>query len=416
MTEKISILYVHHSTGWGGAPINIINIIKELDKRKYYAKVLLIKDSIVSDILKENNIDYIVAQSKFYKYMYTYYSHTMAGYVKWYSIHQHLRLGLCWLLSRYYFAGRELRRSDCDLIHLNSSVLTDWLAPASQKCKVVYHIQEPLTRGLIGLRFSFFRYLVRRYANRVVAISEDNAKRIALPEKTTVVYNFAVISNEEPDESSYSSKKFLYLGGASEIKGFFTMLKALDYLNKDVIVLFYGKYEKNKVINSTLKKVYKNLLGYNRFRDTALGKLHSHSNAAVFGVVQSTDRLFASVCCLVSPFTVPHFSRPVIESHLHKKPVIVSDVEGMTEIVEHDNTGIIVPKNNPRALADAMNELASNHCKARALGEAGYRVAIKRYSQSNVQKIESIYEEMHNNNVSSLSKKIKKPHSDTVGV
>ena len=65
MSEKVKILFIHHASGWGGAPINMINIINELDKTKFDPHVLLLKDSIVKDRLEEKNIGYTVCNSFF---------------------------------------------------------------------------------------------------------------------------------------------------------------------------------------------------------------------------------------------------------------------------------------------------------------------------------------------------------------
>ena len=65
--NKIKILYVHHGTGWGGAPISMLNVLNQLDKSQFEPHVLLLKDSIVKDRLAENNIACTVCSSLFFK-------------------------------------------------------------------------------------------------------------------------------------------------------------------------------------------------------------------------------------------------------------------------------------------------------------------------------------------------------------
>lgn len=390
----IKVLFIHHAVGWGGAPLNMINIINSLDKNKYKARVLLLRDSVVRKILCNNNIDCCLPKSLFYKKYYRYYSHTEAGFIKWYHIYKQAKNSALWLLSRYWFAKKELQGLDCDIIHLNSSVLTDWLAPSKNKCKVIYHVQEPLSKGTFGLRLTFFRYLVKKHANQIVAISQDNAERIGIPEKTKVIYNFAKKFNGLPSKESYKSKRVLYLGGAECIKGFYTLVEALDYLDKDIKVLFCGNYEKNKTKNYFLKRIIGKVVMSRNKKEKAIEKINKHECVEMIGMIENVDYYLQEVCCLVSPFSVSHFSRPVIEAHLYKKPVIVSDVRGMSEIVKNGVNGYIVPKNNSRALADAINLLTSDPEKAMEFGNAGYNNAIKQFTDKNVQLFERLYSEL----------------------
>lgn len=385
------ILFIHHAAGWGGGSINLIENIKGLDKQKYNATVLLIKDSIVSIKLKENDIDFIVANSFFYKKIYKYFTHSEAGYLKWHQVFSFLKHGILWLLSKYYFAKKELRNIDYDIVQVNSSVLTDWLKACSQKAKVTLHVQEPFRKGKLDFLHYFFRHQMKKYADRIIAISNDNAKRVNLIEKTTVIYNFAEIPSNTPSVGSYSSKKFLYLGGASYIKGFFTLVKALDYLDEGVVVFFGGRYDKHREHFNIIKKILLKIHPYHRKQNKAIEKMRKNPRAIEIGLVENANEYYNQVCCLISPFSKPHFSRPVIEAYLHTKPAIGSDVQGMDEIIEQNKTGLLFSKNNSKDLAKAINYIANNPEKARQMGENGFKIAKKHFTPANVKKIEHVY-------------------------
>lgn len=386
--KKIKILYIHHAKGWGGAIINLINIINNLDKNKYDIKVLLLKDSIVSKKLEENNIDYFIAKSKFYKYYYQYLVHSEAGYTKWYQFYKFFRQITSWVLSRFYFAKKELQNFNPDIIHLNSSVLTDWLAPSKNKSKVIIHIQEPFRKGKLDILYVFLKKQLIKYADHIIAISKDNAKRINIniENKITIIPNFFYLPKNAVNPDSYFSKKFLYLGGSMKIKGFYTLVDALNYIEKDIKFIFCGYYEYNKKKHLNFNKIIKQ---FNSFE-----KLKNNKNVKIIGLIYNTDDLFEEICCLVSPFLKPHFSRPIIEAYLNKKPVIATNVDGMEEIVFNGITGLLVPVNNPIKLAEAINFLANNPLLAKELGENGYQFAIKHFSNENIKKIEDIYEKL----------------------
>ena len=104
--------------------------------------------------------------------------------------------------------------------------------------------------------------------------------------------------------------------------------------------------------------------------------------------------MYEETCCLVSPFSVSHFSRPVIEANLHRKPVIASDVKGMDEIVKHQVNGLIVAKNNPIELAKAINYMAENPLKAKEFGENGYNLVKDVFSPKNIYQFEKVYDSL----------------------
>lgn len=394
----VKILFVHHSTGWGGAPINMINIINSLDKNLFSAHVLLLKDSVVSKKLNESKIPYTIVTSKFYKKYYKYLIHSEAGYIRWYQIVRFFKLFIFWLLSNRIYAKKELDQFKPDVIHLNSSVLIDWLRPCSKKGKVILHVQEPFRKGKFDLLYHFLRWQISKYADSVVAISEDNAIRLNLLNKTKVIYNYCELPNSNPSEFSYKSKKVLYVGGSASIKGFLTIAEAVNYLDSDIHLYFAGHYGYIPLIKMNYLSI-KHFIKYVFFseyrkRIQMMIRLNRTQNVTIVGLTNSINELVNEVCCLVSPFTVPHFSRPVIEAHMQSKPVVVTNVAGIGEIVNHGVTGLIVPVNNPWKLADAISYLCNNPSIAQNMGEAGYKAAIESFSPINIEQFAKIYQSL----------------------
>ncbi len=66
-------------------------------------------------------------------------------------------------------------------------------------------------------------------------------------------------------------------------------------------------------------------------------------------------------------------AKAVIEAQALGVPAIVTDVGGLPEIVRDGETGLVVPPRNARALADAIQSLASDPARRRAMGEAAVR-------------------------------------------
>lgn len=388
-----NILYIHHGKGWGGAPSSMIKIILSLNPAEYSTEVLLLKDSIVSKVLAENGIRYSVAQSWFYRYLYKYYSHTEIGYIKWYQIITILYLSLSWALSRFVFAPRILKDFNVDIIHLNSSVLTDWLAPCRSVSRVVMHVREPFSNGSFGVRAHFFRMQMEKYADSIITISFDNARRLGLEGKTKVVYNYTELSHVEPKSGSYSSKKILYAGGAAYIKGFHILVDSLEYLNQDIRVLFLGNFPMSADKNFVIRFIQKIFYPRSYIRDKAIKKMSVSPNAIKIGLVGDIKTYLDEVCCLVSPFIIPHFSRPIIEAYANYKPVIASNIQGMNEIVENGKTGILVNP-DPMELAEAINYITDHPEESIKMGEKGYKFVSDKFTPANIKRFTEIYDSL----------------------
>lgn len=67
------------------------------------------------------------------------------------------------------------------------------------------------------------------------------------------------------------------------------------------------------------------------------------------------------------------FCNVVLEAQAHALPVVCSDAGGLPENVEHDLTGIVVPRRDPIALADAMKTLTGDPNLRARMGAAGRR-------------------------------------------
>jgi hypothetical protein len=90
------------------------------------------------------------------------------------------------------------------------------------------------------------------------------------------------------------------------------------------------------------------------------------------------DRLYARCDLVVVPSRFESFGLILVEAMMFGKPVIASDIGGMGEIVDHGETGLLVPADDPSALADAILRLARSPEIRRRMGAEGRR----RYERS----------------------------------
>jgi glycosyltransferase involved in cell wall biosynthesis len=85
----------------------------------------------------------------------------------------------------------------------------------------------------------------------------------------------------------------------------------------------------------------------------------------------------------------------LIEAMTKHLPVVATDVGGVTHVVEHDQTGLLVPSHSPEKLSAALEDLLKDPAKRRQMGEAGYKRALEQFSiNTTVENTEQVYLEL----------------------
>ena len=176
------------------------------------------------------------------------------------------------------------------------------------------------------------------------------------------------------------------------------LIDAIPLINKDIQINMVGHFPKLQTMNTLKRLAYK--LRYPsifKLREKLIA-ISKYENVKFVGSVSTITNILQESSFLISPFTVPHFSRPVIEAFAYAKPVITSDVVGMDEIVDDDVNGLIIKNGDSKALAESINTLVNKPELLKEMGENGRRKAIEFYSPKiNVLKIENIYNQLTSN-------------------
>jgi glycosyltransferase involved in cell wall biosynthesis len=89
------------------------------------------------------------------------------------------------------------------------------------------------------------------------------------------------------------------------------------------------------------------------------------------GDTGDTTSVYGCFDLLVYPSVMGAFGLVVLEAMACGLPVVVSQLNGTTEVITHDRTGILVPPGDPRALADAVVGLLRDPPRGARLAAAG---------------------------------------------
>ncbi|MEJ2101692.1 MAG: glycosyltransferase family 4 protein [Desulfobacterales bacterium] len=90
--------------------------------------------------------------------------------------------------------------------------------------------------------------------------------------------------------------------------------------------------------------------------------------------------LFQRAGVVVLPYTDASQSGIVPLAYAFKKPVVVTEVGSLPEVVDHGRTGYIVPPGDPQKLAESIIALLQNKKLRKEMGENAYRMAPRELS------------------------------------
>jgi glycosyltransferase involved in cell wall biosynthesis len=103
----------------------------------------------------------------------------------------------------------------------------------------------------------------------------------------------------------------------------------------------------------------------------AIAEHHLEETVKLLGRRRDVPDLLNAADIFVLSSRQEGFPITILEAMAAGKPVIATDVGGCAEAVVDGETGLIVPPENPQALAEAISALISDIERARAMGEAG---------------------------------------------
>jgi glycosyltransferase involved in cell wall biosynthesis len=83
-------------------------------------------------------------------------------------------------------------------------------------------------------------------------------------------------------------------------------------------------------------------------------------------------RLFQQASVVVLPYLEASQSGVIPTAYGFRRPVVVTDVGSLPEVVDDGKTGYIVPPRDPAALASAVVSLLKDPAACRRMGEQGY--------------------------------------------
>jgi len=278
-----------------------------------------------------------------------------------------------------FLLWRIIKTFKPDLVHSNLSVLfTPALVARFLGVPHIWHIRECYSE--FGLIWRYYRRFMLWGGDRIVCVSNAVAKQFEinshLPENVLTIHDgipLAPFNNIKPSSVSAACVKYglmadglLYVGLVGRIKfkrkGQETFIRAAAKLvskNSNYrFLIIGGAFPDNENHTEMMKRLIAEL---------GVGEqvLYLGETYDIYPLMSRFD-VFVMASGLPEPFGLV-----TLEAMALSKPVVGTAIGGTAEIVEDGVTGILVPPNDPKSMADAIDKLLSTPDLRKRMGEAG---------------------------------------------
>lgn len=293
-------------------------------------------------------------------------------------------------ISMVYNAMKMINKINPDLIHFQTTSHILFLFLLFKKYKLVATFHD--VKIHVGESSQFYRlaaYCAAKLSDKIFVHGKNLKKQIVQEYKITEDKVCVVPLGEYELDffKKYERKNFveegnliLFFGRIYKYKGLEYLIKAEPLITKaisDVKIVIAGKgndfriYEK-MIVNKN------NFIIYNEYLNFEKGA-----------------ELFQKSSIVVLPYIEASQSGIIPIAYGFKKPVIVTNVGSVPEVVENNKTGIIINPHDHEAIAEAVIKLMKDYKLRKEMGNQGYEKLKKELSwEVNVEKTYRTYQEV----------------------
>lgn len=366
--NKIRILHLIETGGPGGAEKVLLNVVKNIDSRRFDSLVLLLRKGWLYQTLREHNLETRIIESN-----------------------------RAWDIGFLLKLSSLIRKEKIHLVHSHLPGINFYSCLAGRITKrpviVTYHgkIGDGDEKGWKNI---FKNFIIRNTAVQVVAVSdylkEELINHMGIDQrKVTTILHGIDFEAFGPTKNPLKLKQELGLsestplvgtiGNIRESKGYEYLIQSAKLvLEKVPNVLFLIVGEKEEKLFGDLSKLTERLGLKERIK--------------FLGFREDIADCLNILDIFVLSSTTEGFSIATVEAMSLAKPVVVTDCGGPGEIVIDKQTGFLVPPRDPESLAEKIILLLKNKKLREEMGTKAQIWVRKRFSlEENIKNYESLY-------------------------
>jgi len=214
----------------------------------------------------------------------------------------------------------------------------------------------------------------------VSEVSKDDLIELGAKKPIYVIDN--AIEFQEADDFEINQFQFIYIG------------RLVFYKNLEVVI------KSLKILKNSYPKIMLIIVGngpYKKILEELVTELDLNNNVQFKGYLseQEKQRLLCMSHALVFPSLIEGFGLVLLEAFACRKPVLVSNVRPLSDIVENKITGFVISPYDECQWAKAIEQVIKEPENAQKMGNAGRAILEKKYTVQIMQnKILQMYNEI----------------------
>jgi len=364
--EPIQVLFVNHTAKAGGGELALRLLVQHLDRRLVQPQLVLFEDGPMAERFRETTHVHILPLSSGIRER----RKDSLGAIRFNDF-----LQLFTLPAFIVRLSRMIAKLNVDVVHTNSlkaDILGGIAARLAHK-RVVWHVRDRIADDYLpSMTVRVFRRLARLIPHAIITNSRSTLESLRLPNNSgrATHRNPATVAHDGFDFSQLpvsmrEPSPHLVIGLVGRIspwKGQDVFLRAIHRIHLEFPEARF------QIIGSAL-------FGEQQYAD------HIHALCAELGIehcvefcgfIRDIHQHIATLDILVHASTIPEpFGQVVIEGMAAGKPIVATRAGGVAEIVVDEDSGLLVPMNDPEALASALRRLIESPDLRARLGVAG---------------------------------------------
>jgi len=361
---KIKVLHVIDHLGYGGAPFVVKSIAERVNKEKVESLVCALRPNPEPIPLEAEVINL--------------------------NSHKYDPLA-------FFGISNLCRNCNIDIVHahLQKSVISCLLASFRCGSKIIVHEHGPIFRGGGG---AIYRLLLKSLASRAsAAIGNSQATKEALirvtfmpEESVSVISNFIDFSRFDPAVCDRDKVRAnLGIGVDKVVVGFAGRLdfcKGADLLVKAASILCKSD-----------QKYFFVIVGYGPEKDRleeSARALGLEDKILFTGLCKNPAEIIGAFDLAVVPSRREAFGISAVEFMRMNVPVVAASVGGLTELIRHEQTGMLVQGMRAEAIAEAVETLTRDKSLRERVKANAAEFALRFDGEEQIGKIEQLYEKL----------------------
>lgn len=328
---------MYHVAAVGGGSYCLLNILKEVDRRKYNPVVLLTHGGPLVDEVKKLGIEVLYLPSmKIVPYNESALSLRAINNAR----------SILISFGRFRKILTDVKPA---MVYINTMMLYPYLRIAKEEgCKTIIHIREHWPEKEHKVQRSIAIGHIRKYSDAIVAINSFSASMIEdKSHPVTIVYDWIDLTGRDRvvdldkifHEDCTNKKIYLYMGGLQPVKGPMEVINAFTKHVKDsdcrLLVLGVNLSILESGWRGKVKAVLKKI-GYQTFGSKIVELIKKDNRIKCIPSVYEICDLYRKSYCILSYFSIPHANLALAESIIYGT---INVAASTPESIEYSHNG-----------------------------------------------------------------------------